>query len=142
MRVLIVVPTLNEAKHIEGVVEHLVRDMAALPDARLVIADGGSDDGAEPAGMLRFDVRQEHRVEPSNRFRPHRLERLDAGTGVEKDRVRGPVFGDEIRVRHPDSVWHAQRPYAKWQRPELWFRIASAAQRTQPHFVQFQHRGD
>lgn len=48
MRVLIVVPALNEAKHIEAVVEHLVRDMATLPDARLVIADGGSDDGTLP----------------------------------------------------------------------------------------------
>src|SRR6186713_2910719 len=45
MRPLIVVPTLNEAPHIEGVVRQLLADAAALNDARLVIADGGSTDG-------------------------------------------------------------------------------------------------
>jgi succinoglycan biosynthesis protein ExoA len=45
MRPLIVVPTLNEAAHIEAVVHQLLVEGGALDDARLVIADGGSTDG-------------------------------------------------------------------------------------------------
>jgi succinoglycan biosynthesis protein ExoA len=45
MRPLIVVPTLNEAPHIEGVVRQLLTDSPALSEVRLVIADGGSTDG-------------------------------------------------------------------------------------------------
>jgi len=45
MRALIVVPTLNEAPHIEGVVQRLLADAPTLSHARLVIADGGSTDG-------------------------------------------------------------------------------------------------
>jgi len=44
MRALIVVPTLNEAEHLEGVVHQLLGD-AAPAGVRLVIADGGSTDG-------------------------------------------------------------------------------------------------
>jgi len=42
-RVLIVVPTLNEADHIEAVVQTLLKDSPA--DTQLVVADGGSTDG-------------------------------------------------------------------------------------------------
>ena len=41
-RVLIVVPTLNEANHIEAVITSLLED--APPGTRLVVADGGSTD--------------------------------------------------------------------------------------------------
>jgi succinoglycan biosynthesis protein ExoA len=42
-RVLIVIPTLNEAAHIETVIRTLLHD--APPDTRLVVVDGGSTDG-------------------------------------------------------------------------------------------------
>lgn len=45
MRALIVVPTLNEARHIQGVVQQLLAGAPPAGDARLVIADGGSTDG-------------------------------------------------------------------------------------------------
>lgn len=41
---LIVVPTLNEARHIGPLLEALLAEAEAL-DARIVVADGGSDDG-------------------------------------------------------------------------------------------------
>ncbi|HTV20933.1 MAG TPA: glycosyltransferase family 2 protein, partial [Polyangiaceae bacterium] len=49
-RALIVIPTLNEAAHLDGVVQQLLADIAALDrsaqgSARLVIVDGGSTDG-------------------------------------------------------------------------------------------------
>lgn len=43
-RVLCVIPTLNEAQHIEAVVERLLEDRAPFA-LRLVVADGGSTDG-------------------------------------------------------------------------------------------------
>jgi succinoglycan biosynthesis protein ExoA len=43
-RVLVVVPTLDEAPHIEHVLEGLLRDAEGL-DMRLVVVDGGSRDG-------------------------------------------------------------------------------------------------
>jgi len=44
VRCLIVIPCLNEAKHIEAVIENLGEALAEL-DARIVVADGGSTDG-------------------------------------------------------------------------------------------------
>jgi succinoglycan biosynthesis protein ExoA len=41
--VLVVVPTLNESAHIENVIDSVMS--GAPPDARLVVADGGSTDG-------------------------------------------------------------------------------------------------
>jgi succinoglycan biosynthesis protein ExoA len=45
MQALIVVPTLNEAPHLDDVVTSLLRDVAVSDRVRLVIADGGSTDG-------------------------------------------------------------------------------------------------
>jgi succinoglycan biosynthesis protein ExoA len=50
MRALIVIPTLNEARHIEAVVRRLLEEAPALGDARVVIADGGSTDGTLALG--------------------------------------------------------------------------------------------
>jgi hypothetical protein len=44
MRSLIVIPCLNEARHIEALIEKLGRAIDEL-DARIVVADGGSTDG-------------------------------------------------------------------------------------------------
>jgi succinoglycan biosynthesis protein ExoA len=43
--VLVVVPTLNEADHIERVLSGLLAESAQLPRLRIVVADGGSTDG-------------------------------------------------------------------------------------------------
>lgn len=43
-RVLIVIPTLNEAAHIGGVLDGLL-PFAERHGARIVVADGGSTDG-------------------------------------------------------------------------------------------------
>lgn len=43
-RCLIVVPTLNEARHIGPLLAHLLVEAAAM-DARIIVADGGSTDG-------------------------------------------------------------------------------------------------
>jgi succinoglycan biosynthesis protein ExoA len=45
MRALIVVPTLNEVAHLEGVVTSLLDGLSAATSARLAIVDGGSSDG-------------------------------------------------------------------------------------------------
>jgi succinoglycan biosynthesis protein ExoA len=42
---LIVIPTLNEAAHIEALLIGLVRDLAGPIEARIVVVDGGSTDG-------------------------------------------------------------------------------------------------
>jgi succinoglycan biosynthesis protein ExoA len=44
-RVLIVVPTLNEAAHIEAILTHLIDEISPSADARIVVVDGGSTDG-------------------------------------------------------------------------------------------------
>ena len=44
-RVLIVIPTLNEAGHIEGVLEGLIQELGAFAHMRIIVADGGSTDG-------------------------------------------------------------------------------------------------
>lgn len=43
-RTIIIVPTLNEARHIGELLDHLVVEAEAL-DARVIVADGGSTDG-------------------------------------------------------------------------------------------------
>ena len=43
MRTLVVIPTLNEADHIERVVQEL--RTGATTDARILVVDGGSSDG-------------------------------------------------------------------------------------------------
>lgn len=45
VRVLAVVPTLNEAPHIGGLLEALVREGRAFASMQIVVADGGSSDG-------------------------------------------------------------------------------------------------
>ncbi|MET0410615.1 MAG: glycosyltransferase family 2 protein, partial [Polyangiaceae bacterium] len=45
MRALIVVPTLNEVAHLEGVVTSLLDGLSPATSARLAIVDGGSSDG-------------------------------------------------------------------------------------------------
>lgn len=46
LEVLVVIPTLNEARHIRGVVTHLLADpLAESGLLTIVVADGGSDDG-------------------------------------------------------------------------------------------------
>lgn len=45
-RVLLVIPTLNEAPHIEQVLDTLLDDRGAL-ELRVVVVDGGSDDGTQ-----------------------------------------------------------------------------------------------
>lgn len=42
---LVVIPTLNEAAHIEGVVGAILRGVAATDDVRIAVVDGGSVDG-------------------------------------------------------------------------------------------------
>jgi succinoglycan biosynthesis protein ExoA len=44
-RLLVVIPTLNEARHIQEVVSALLAGTAILPDARIAVVDGGSTDG-------------------------------------------------------------------------------------------------
>lgn len=46
VRCLIVIPCLNEAKHIEGVIANLDRALVDL-DADIIVADGGSQDGTQ-----------------------------------------------------------------------------------------------
>jgi succinoglycan biosynthesis protein ExoA len=46
MRSLIIIPCLNEARHIEALIEKLGRAIDEL-DARIVVADGGSTDGTQ-----------------------------------------------------------------------------------------------
>jgi succinoglycan biosynthesis protein ExoA len=43
--VLVVIPTLNEDAHIEGVIDTLSRGLDPAHDVRIVVADGGSTDG-------------------------------------------------------------------------------------------------
>ncbi len=45
LAVLVVIPTLNEARTIEGVVDSLCCDLPAHARVRIVVADGGSTDG-------------------------------------------------------------------------------------------------
>ena len=45
LRVLVVVPTLNEAAHVEPLLTQLCSEAGAFLDFRLVVVDGGSDDG-------------------------------------------------------------------------------------------------
>ncbi|WP_296478906.1 glycosyltransferase family 2 protein [Roseinatronobacter sp.] len=65
-RVLIVIPTLNEADHIQGVIQTLLHD--APPHTLLVVADGGSTDGT-PSLVRQMD-------DPRIRFleNPHRIQ--------------------------------------------------------------------
>jgi succinoglycan biosynthesis protein ExoA len=44
-RVLVVVPTLNEARHVESVLNALLEEAPHFGDLRIVVADGGSTDG-------------------------------------------------------------------------------------------------
>ncbi|MCR9127550.1 MAG: glycosyltransferase family 2 protein [Rhodobacteraceae bacterium] len=44
-RILVAVPTLNEASHIETMLESLIGDDPAMRDVTVVVADGGSTDG-------------------------------------------------------------------------------------------------
>lgn len=44
-RLLVVIPTLNEAPHIERVLRELLAGAAGLPDALVAVVDGGSTDG-------------------------------------------------------------------------------------------------
>ncbi|WP_332691039.1 glycosyltransferase family 2 protein [Devosia sp.] len=57
MTCLIVVPTLNEARHIGGLLEDLLVEAEAM-DARIVVADGGSSDGTQ---SIAADVAARHR---------------------------------------------------------------------------------
>ena len=47
-RVLVVIPTLNEADHIERVLDGLLAEAAELGPLRIVVVDGGSRDGTIP----------------------------------------------------------------------------------------------
>lgn len=44
-RVLVVIPTLNEASHIETLLTGLLSELTLLPTMRIVVVDGGSSDG-------------------------------------------------------------------------------------------------
>jgi succinoglycan biosynthesis protein ExoA len=46
-RLLVVIPTFNEARHIEGVLRDLLAGTASLPAARIAVVDGGSTDGTD-----------------------------------------------------------------------------------------------
>ena len=46
-QILVVIPTLNESKHIESVLRSLNRDLPAEASTRFVVADGGSSDGTQ-----------------------------------------------------------------------------------------------
>jgi succinoglycan biosynthesis protein ExoA len=59
-RLLVVIPTLNEAPHIHGVVRDLLAGTASLPDARIAVVDGGSTDGT--ADIVDALVRENPRV--------------------------------------------------------------------------------
>src|SRR5688500_12013949 len=61
MRVLIVIPTLNEAAHIEAATNALLEDIGPASVLRLVIADGGSTDGT--LLLVRDLVRRHEQVE-------------------------------------------------------------------------------
>lgn len=65
-RLLIVIPTLNEADHIQGVIRSLLHD--APPDTILVVADGGSTDGT-PSLVRQMDDSRIRFIE-----NPHRIQ--------------------------------------------------------------------
>ena len=54
-KVLIVIPCLNEAAHIEGLVRQLV-PVARRLDGQIVVADGGSTDGSREIARRMADA--------------------------------------------------------------------------------------
>lgn len=44
--ILVAIPTLNEAAHIEATLDALHRDRPEMAGVKIVVADGGSSDGA------------------------------------------------------------------------------------------------
>ena len=78
-RALIVIPCLNEAAHIGGLIEQLEPVTAKLR-ARIVVADGGSSDGS-PSIVQRIAVRN-NRV--SLTYNPKRLQSAGVNLAVEQ----------------------------------------------------------
>jgi succinoglycan biosynthesis protein ExoA len=76
--VLIVVPTLNEAEHIEAVVRDLLSD--APQDTRLVVADGGSTDGT-PAIVQQMDDPRVRVIHNPDRIQSAAVNRAVAAEG-------------------------------------------------------------
>lgn len=77
--VLIVVPTLNEAPHIEAVVRDLLADSPA--GTRLVVADGGSTDGT-PAIVRRMNDPRVHILHNPDRIQSAAVNRAVAAHGA------------------------------------------------------------
>lgn len=59
-RALVVIPTLNEAAHIEGVLTRLLETASSSPRLQVVVADGGSDDGT--CGLVSKLAERDRRV--------------------------------------------------------------------------------
>lgn len=70
LSILVVIPTLNEARTIESVIARLSEDPPANCDLRFVIADGGSVDGTQDI-VRKFAALQDNVVLLDN---PHRLQ--------------------------------------------------------------------
>lgn len=77
-RVLIVVPTLNEAEHIEAVVHDLLD--GCPPETRLVVADGGSSDGT-PGIVQRIKDPRVHLLHNPDRIQSAAVNRAVAELG-------------------------------------------------------------
>jgi succinoglycan biosynthesis protein ExoA len=58
--VLVVIPTLNEASHIEAVLSGLLRESSSVPTMRIVVADGGSTD--ETVAIVKTATRRHPQV--------------------------------------------------------------------------------
>ncbi|MDY0748911.1 glycosyltransferase family 2 protein [Paucibacter sp. R3-3] len=84
-RVLLVIPTLNEARGIEGVIARLLDD--APPELRIVVADGGSSDGTPE--LVQKLAQQEPRL--SLLHNPRRIQSAAVNLAVQR-------FGSEAEV--------------------------------------------
>jgi succinoglycan biosynthesis protein ExoA len=88
--VLVVIPTLNEAQHIEAALRQLAAQLPPEREVRFVVCDGGSDDGTQ-AIAARF-AQTDHRVRLLHN--PKRLQSAAVNLAV---RAHGAGFGFLIR---------------------------------------------
>ncbi|MFD1615598.1 TIGR04283 family arsenosugar biosynthesis glycosyltransferase [Gelatiniphilus marinus] len=107
-QISIIIPTLNEAEHIEKLLNHLLKNASKENIADIIVVDGGSTDGSENIVRFFIEKQKNHNTDPetSSGCSRHIIKLMASPKGRAKQMNLGAknAIGNILYFLHADSL--------------------------------------